>query len=223
MTANSCRFERQLGLVPVELLRETAITVIGVGAVGRQVALQLTALGTRRIELLDFDTVEAANVTTQGYRRADCGRFKVDALAEELRGIDPEIVVSVIPDRYRRKYTLAPIVFCCVDSIETRAAIWRSAGAKSDCFLDGRMLGETVRVLTASNTASRERYATTLFPQQEAHQGTCTRRGTIYTAHLAAALLVHQFVRWLRGQPLDCDLTFNLTASELTVHQEICA
>lgn len=223
MPTNPSRFERQAGLVPQERLAETSVTVIGVGAIGRQVALQLAALGVPRIELIDFDTVDAVNITTQGYRPADLIRYKVDALADELRQIEPAMECSVVPDRHRARYRLAPVVCCCVDSIQARAAIWRSAGAKSACFLDGRMLGETVRVLTASDAASREHYATTLFPQQEAQRGACTQRGTIYTANLAAALLVHQLVRWLRDQPLDGDLTFNLTASELTVHQEICA
>lgn len=214
---NPSRFERQAGLVPQECLAETAVTIIGVGAIGRQVALQLASLGVPRIELIDFDTVDAVNITTQGYRPADLVRYKVDALADELLQIEPELECSVVPDRHRARYKLAPVVFCCVDSIQARTAIWRSAGKKSDCFLDGRMLGETVRILTASDTSSRAHYAESLFPQQEAQQGTCTRRGAIYTAHLASALLVHQLVRWLRGQPLDCDLTFNLTASELTV------
>ena len=49
------RFDRQQELVPRDRrLRET-VTVIGVGAIGRQVALQLTALGVPKLQLLDFD------------------------------------------------------------------------------------------------------------------------------------------------------------------------
>ena len=49
----------------------------------------------------------------------------------------------------------------------------------------------------------------------EAQVGACTSRSTIYTASIAAGLMVHQFVRWLRGQPVDPDLSLNLLASEL--------
>ncbi|MCA9016489.1 MAG: ThiF family adenylyltransferase, partial [Planctomycetaceae bacterium] len=42
------------------------ISVIGVGAIVRQVALQLRSLGVRRIQLVDFDQVEPANISTQG-------------------------------------------------------------------------------------------------------------------------------------------------------------
>lgn len=43
------------------------MTVIGVGAVGRQVALQLAAMGVSRFQLFDFDIVEPTNINFQGY------------------------------------------------------------------------------------------------------------------------------------------------------------
>ncbi|HBN76613.1 MAG TPA: thiamine biosynthesis protein ThiF, partial [Planctomycetaceae bacterium] len=48
-------------------------TVIGVGAIGRQVALQLAAIGMPQLQLIDFDAVEASNITTQGYLESDLG------------------------------------------------------------------------------------------------------------------------------------------------------
>ena len=60
------RFVRQGDLVPRSRLQDVLVTVIGVGAIGRQVALQLAAMGATRLQLIDFDLVEATNVTTQG-------------------------------------------------------------------------------------------------------------------------------------------------------------
>jgi len=76
------------------------------------------------------------------------------------------------------------------------------------------MLGEILRVLTATAMCGRKHYATTLFPQAEAQAGSCTSRSTIYAASLAAALLVHQFTRYLRDLPTDPDASFNLLAGE---------
>ncbi|MCA9071272.1 MAG: hypothetical protein KDA84_20230 [Planctomycetaceae bacterium] len=90
-----------------------------------------------------------------------------------------------------------------------------TVGQTCPFWVDGRMLGETLRVLTASTVHDRQHYESILFPASEAESGRCTARGTIYTANLCAALMVHQFSRWLRGLPMDRDLSLNLLASEL--------
>ncbi len=86
-------------LVPRRKLTDLTATVIGVGAIGRQVALQLAALGVPRLQLIDFDTVEDTNITTQGYDFEDIGQSKVDATAGAVQRIDPQLHVDVIPDR----------------------------------------------------------------------------------------------------------------------------
>jgi sulfur carrier protein ThiS adenylyltransferase len=211
------RFDRQEELVPRErILRERA-TVIGVGAIGRQVALQLTAIGVPSLQLIDFDDVERSNVTSQGYLTDDIGRPKVEATGDACHQIEHLLSVEEIRDRFRPSLEIGSSVFCCVDSISARAAIWRSVEHRCSFWADGRMLGETIRVLAATASQGRRHYATSLFPQAEAQAGRCTSRSTIYTASLAAALMVHQFTRYLRELPLDVDVSFNLLAGEYVV------
>ena len=121
------RFARQQELVPAEKLVATTATVIGVGAIGRQVALQLAAIGIRQLQLVDFDHVESTNVTTQGYWQDDIGHAKAQAMAAVIARIDPDITVEPICDRFHPRIPLGGAVFCCVDRIETRAVIWRTA------------------------------------------------------------------------------------------------
>lgn len=211
------RFDRQAELVPRERILREIVTVIGVGAIGRQVALQLTALGVPKLQLVDFDEVERSNVTSQGYFMDDIGRPKVQATGDACYQIEHLLAVEEIPDRFRPTQEIGTSVFCCVDSISTRAAIWRSVGVRCRFWADGRMLGETLRLLVAGAEQGRRHYATTLFPQADAQAGRCTSRSTIYIASLAAALLVHQFTRYLRDLPLDVDATFNLLAGEYVV------
>ena len=218
---NGSRFERQQGLVPNEHLAALGVTVIGVGAIGRQVALQLTALGVSRLQLIDFDQVEMTNITTQGYLQADLGLAKVAATGNAVRQIDPAIMLEAIEDRYRPQQEIGDVVFCCVDSISARGAIWRSAGQRCRFWCDGRMLAEVMRILTVADDSGRAHYPTTLFQQAEAHSGACTARGVIYTASIAAGLMLHQFCRWLRGQSVDADLSLNLLASELVVSESL--
>ncbi|RLT11236.1 MAG: ThiF family adenylyltransferase [Planctomycetota bacterium] len=216
MSDTSHRFERQADLVPQSRLQDLLVTVIGVGAIGRQVALQLAAIGVRHLQLIDFDHVEATNVTTQGYRAADIGQSKVSATTNDVRQIDATVEVETVEDRFRPKMQIGEAVFCCVDSISARSAIWKAVAPTCHFWSDGRMLGEVMRVLTATDSSDRDHYATTLFDQTEAEPGRCTARSTIYTANIAAGLMLHQFARWLRSQPVDRDLTLNLLASELS-------
>jgi sulfur carrier protein ThiS adenylyltransferase len=79
------------------------------------------------------------------------------------------------------------------------------------------MLGEVLRVLAVADAQGRDYYPTTLFAGSEALPGRCTARSTIYAATIAAALMVHQFTRWLRGMPVDRDTSLNLLAGEWAV------
>jgi hypothetical protein len=217
MNQDTSRFTRQQELVPREVLAPLRITVIGVGAIGRQVALQLASIGVTQLQLVDFDRVDVSNITTQGFDATDVGRPKVQALSVRLLDISPEIKLELIDDRFRPRQSVGDVVFCCVDSIATRAAIWRSVRHHCDVFIDGRMLGEIIRVLAVADTQHRNRYADTLFAAEEAERGACTSRSTIYAASIAAGLMVHQLTRHLRGLPVDFDTSLNLLAGELTV------
>jgi molybdopterin/thiamine biosynthesis adenylyltransferase len=217
MNGTLSRFSKQADLVPHDRLASVHATVIGVGAVGRQVALQLAAIGLPRIQLIDFDQVGQSNVTTQGYFADQIGMPKVDAVTNTIMGLDDTIRVSTIEDRYRAKHNIGQVVFCCVDWISARAAVWRSASNRCRFWCDGRMLAEVIRVLTVADSTDHDHYAATLFPQSEAQAGRCTSHSTIYTANITAGLMLHQFSRWLRGMPVDRDITLNLLASELAV------
>ena len=72
-TGNDERYSRQKDIVPIERIAECKATVIGVGAIGRQVALQLAAIGIPWLQLIDFDHVEWSNLASQGYLEGDMG------------------------------------------------------------------------------------------------------------------------------------------------------
>ena len=109
---NPDRFTRQASLVPRDRLVNQQATVIGVGAIGRQVALQLASIGVPHLQLIDFDTVEATNVTTQGYRWSEIGEAKVIATMLEVERIDPSIKLDYVIDRFRPSQTIGRVVFC---------------------------------------------------------------------------------------------------------------
>jgi molybdopterin-synthase adenylyltransferase len=227
VTDLSSRDLRQRELIPPEKLRGCHTLVIGVGAIGRQVALQLAATGIPKLTLVDHDLVDAVNLAPQGYMPKDLGNAKVEATATSCRLLNPELQIHTHAERFRRSSTRTLgcfdqadrqlIVFCCVDSIETRRLVWETVRPRASAFFDGRMSAEVVRILSSDKPATDQRYSTTLFASEQAFVGSCTAKSTIYTASIAAGLMICQFTRWLRGLPIEHDLVLNLLASELVV------
>ncbi len=211
------RYSRQQDIVPRERIAGCKATVLGVGAIGRQVALQLAAVGVPWLQLVDPDIVEESNLASQGYLEADLGRIKVDATAEQCHRINGELEITPVIARYRRTLEVGNAVFCCVDRIEVRQFIWNAVKDCVDFWADGRMSAEVLRVLTACDPPSRQYYPSTLFTAEEAYAGSCTAKTTIYCANIAAGVMLSQFTQWLRGIPVEKDVTLNLLAAELTV------
>jgi sulfur carrier protein ThiS adenylyltransferase len=209
------RYARQRDLVPPERLAVCRATVIGVGAIGRQVALQLAAMGISWLQLVDFDVVEVSNLASQGYLQDDLGRPKVQATADLCQQINHGMEVHEVAERFRRSMEIGNVAFCAVDKIDARRLVWEAVKNKVDFFADGRMSAEVLRVLTACDPASRKHYPTTLFAAEEAYVGACTAKTTIYCANIAGGLMLAQFAKWLRRLPIDPDVSLNLLTGEL--------
>jgi hypothetical protein len=217
---------RQREIVPPEKLAQCHALVVGVGAIGRQVAVQLAAVGIGQMTLVDHDVVGVENLAPQAYFPDDIGCRKVDATAALCRRIHPDCRIDALGERYRRSMardlaalngSARGVVFACVDSITTRGMIWESVQKRAALFVDGRMSAEVLRVLASEHPATDSHYPTTLFAEEQAFAGSCTAKSTVYTASITAGLMISCFTRWLRQLPVDRDVTLNLLSAELAV------
>jgi molybdopterin/thiamine biosynthesis adenylyltransferase len=113
---------RQRDIVPAERLAQCHALVIGAGAIGRQVALQLAAVGVPRLTLYDDDKVQVENLAPQGYWVEDLDTAKVYSTTALCRRIHPQIEVTAAAERFKRSSarTLSAdprlVVFLCVPS-----------------------------------------------------------------------------------------------------------
>ncbi len=86
-----------------EELRDKAaaaeVAVCGLGGLGSHVALALARSGVGRLILMDFDRVEASNLGRQHYKPGQLGRYKTEALAENLLEIAPELKITSLTRR----------------------------------------------------------------------------------------------------------------------------
>ena len=211
------RYSRQRDIVPPERIAASEATVVGVGAIGRQVALQLAAMGVPSLQLVDFDVVEPSNLASQGYLEEDLGKLKVEATAAQCKRINSGVEIVSVTERFRRSMEIGNAVFDCVDKIDVRRLIWEAVKNTVSFYVDGRMSAEVLRVLTACDSPSRQYYPATFFRAEEAFVGACTAKTTIYCANIAAGLMVAQFTKYLRQLPAEADIQLNLLASELSV------
>jgi len=173
-------------------------------------------MGVPNIQLCDFDIVEDVNLAPQGYLESDLGKPKVEATAEHMAKLNSDVNIIVTNERWTPDLDVGHVVFCCVDDIEVRGMIYNSVKDKVIVFVDGRMAKETLRVITASDKASKEYYTKTLFTKQEAYQGACTARSTIYTSGVIAGMMICQLTKKLRGLTLDRDMQFNMLTGEFS-------
>lgn len=109
-----------------EMCRER-IHIIGCGAIGSTVAENLARFGLTKITLYDFDKVEPHNIANQMFTQEDVGKMKVEAVAEYLRKINPDITENLVlmPNGYTNQ-RLSGYVFLCVDNIDLRRQIAQS-------------------------------------------------------------------------------------------------
>lgn len=207
--AKDKRMNRYKGLIPPKKLRETPVMVVGCGSIGRQVALQLTAMGVEELHLVDHDKVDETNLGTQGWGVLDVGEQKVKALARSCAWLNDRVMALVYPNRFAADTVVQPVTFCCVDKMDARRFIAervREATATvmavpPSLFVDTRMAAEVAKILTFTNGAPEgwEAYEKTLHTNGEAFRGDCTAKSTLYCANIAAGLAVAQYSRWLRG------------------------
>lgn len=97
MTGSRRRQARIRGLVDTTVLRRARVCVFGLGRVGASLALELARHGVAtkapgEIFGVDGDVVEEENTVGQPFAAAQqAGQSKAEALAELLRGVEPDV------------------------------------------------------------------------------------------------------------------------------------
>jgi len=81
-------------------LKAAKVLCIGTGGLGAPLGVYLAAAGVGRIGLVDFDTVDLTNLQRQIlFSTSDVGRPKIEAAADRLRGLNPEIQIDTFETR----------------------------------------------------------------------------------------------------------------------------
>lgn len=217
---------RQRGIVSPEKLKKIVAAVVGVGAVGHQVARQLATMGVHKLILIDHDKVGVENLAAQGFREADLGKPKVDVVAAECGELNSEIEIKSFQQKFRKGMIMdldlddELVVFSCVDDMDARKQILKDTFTASSLFIDGRMIAEVFSVYCVRDSDDREHYEGTLFPSSEMFAASCTAKTTIYCANVISGMMVAQMAKHMRGVPLDREFHVNILAGTLQYASE---
>jgi predicted ThiF/HesA family dinucleotide-utilizing enzyme len=196
-------FHRQLDVLDQPRLARTPITVIGAGAVGSFTVLALAKSGAERITVWDDDRVEPHNLPNQGYRLADQGKLKVEALRQlvfDMTGVQ----ILTVPERFTGQ-PATEVTICAVDSMDVRIDIWRHLHPRPSLYVDARMGAEVGTIKCVGLYGAW--YEETLYPSSEALQAPCTSRATMYCASGLAALIASQVAQYASDRPTRPELT----------------
>ena len=75
------------------------VAICGLGGLGSNIAIALARAGIGKLILIDFDRVDITNLHRQQYKASQIGMYKTDALAENLREINPYIELEAHTER----------------------------------------------------------------------------------------------------------------------------
>ena len=107
------RYSRHLIMPEVAMegqqkLRHARVLVVGAGGLGSPVLSYLAAAGVGTLGIVDFDTVDFTNLQRQIiYSTSDVGRPKLQAAAERIRAMNPDVNVQAHEDRLTSENALS--------------------------------------------------------------------------------------------------------------------
>jgi molybdopterin/thiamine biosynthesis adenylyltransferase/DNA-binding transcriptional regulator YhcF (GntR family) len=126
-----------------EKVAEARVLVVGAGALGNEVIKNLVLMGVGYLYILDFDTIEAANLSRSPlFRESDSGREKAAVAAARAKELNPDVHIQYLHGDVTSQIGLGVIrrmdvIIGCLDNREARLAVNRYAYWMNKPWVDG--------------------------------------------------------------------------------------
>lgn len=125
--------DRQVNLIgeeSIEILKNTEITVFGLGGVGSYALETLVRTGIGRVNIIDNDIIDETNINRQIYAlRSTIGKKKTDIAYERCLDINPDLIINKYDLFIESKEDIKKIIknskyiLDCIDTIESKLNI----------------------------------------------------------------------------------------------------
>ena len=126
-----------------EKVANAKVMVVGAGALGNEVVKNLTLMGVGHIFIVDFDTIELANLSRSIlFRESDSGRKKAEVAAARAKEINPNVHVQYFHGDITTALGLGvfrrmDVIIGCLDNREARLAVNRFSYWIDKPWVDG--------------------------------------------------------------------------------------
>jgi len=126
-----------------EKVEQAKVLVIGAGALGNEVIKNLALMGVGYIFIIDFDNIEAANLSRSVlFRETDNHRSKAEVVAARAKAINPQVHVQYLNADVTTGLGLGVIrrmdaIVGCLDNREARLAVNRFCYWMDKPWVDG--------------------------------------------------------------------------------------
>jgi molybdopterin/thiamine biosynthesis adenylyltransferase len=196
------------------------VDVVGCGATGSRIALDLAKLGVENIHVWDFDTVEEHNVANQVFGIEHIASLKVEALAALVKAATG-VKIYTHAERVDGSQQLGDVVFLLTDTMSSRKEIWDKSlkfKLKTQILIETRMGADSGRVyaLNPNKPGHIKAWEATLYADDEAEVSACGASVSVGpTAEIIAGLATWQMIRWFAIEKggedsLDNEIIFSL-------------
>ena len=126
-----------------EKVQQAKVLVIGAGALGNEVIKNLALMGVGNIFIIDFDKIEAANLSRSVlFRETDNNRSKAEVAAARAKSINPAVHIQYLNADVTTALGLGIIrrmdaIIGCLDNREARLAVNRFCHWMNKPWVDG--------------------------------------------------------------------------------------
>lgn len=126
-----------------ERVQAAQVLIVGAGALGNEVMKNLALMGVGHIFLVDFDTIEAANLSRSVlFRQDDMGRSKAEVAAARAKVLNPGLRLQYLHGDVTTQLGLGVVrrmdlVIGCLDNREARLAVNRFCYWMNKPWVDG--------------------------------------------------------------------------------------
>ena len=223
---------RQLDILPPSAL-VYPVHCIGLGGIGSNTLFYIRKMGFSQFVLWDDDSVESHNIPSQHFFSSDLGRFKAEAIQEQLRkALDDDSLIAR-RGKFAKHDDLAGIVIAGVDSMASRQEIWESVQRSKNAvalYIDGRIgvewdeeegkvTGEFIEVFTIvpGRVADIELYHEHLFTDEEAAPLRCTAQAVAYIGAFIAGFIAANVRKWVTHMPYHRYILYDCLTNQVLI------